>query len=297
MKGAMIHSSPIPQKPRLHLRDKDSLGKDLGTIAARQLKAAIAELSGNNVSPEPVHNARTYIKKVRAIVHLASPALGSIRRDQLLKRLHDAATRLSPLRDSEVQVESLDNLLESIPLDSAQYSGIRAGLADIAKQRRINGARQIPRVIASLKQVLGSIPDWPVRHIEGSDLRRRIRRTYRRGRTTLDLCAVNKDADLFHTWRKLLKQLWYSIRITAPFWPAEGAALVAELKTLGECAGLERDYTLLLETLRQGPKNKLSARLISAIEEQLPILRSETISKGLRLYERKPKQFVEKLEL
>jgi len=292
------HKTPVRRKkPRLHFRRDKPIGKELKTIAHLHLEAARSQLDGNNVSPEPVHEARTAIKKVRAIIQLASPALGSIHRSLVSDLLHDAMMRLGPLRDSEVQVETLDLLLETEGLMPEDFSSLRGGLADIAKQRRINDVRQIPRVRGFLEEALRSVSLWTLDPLQGKDVRRRVRRIYRRGRSLLDLCQLNDDPEIFHNFRKTVKQLWYSIRITSHFWPEQGADLIHELGLLGELAGKERDFILLAGTLRQGPANKAAARLITMLEEELPKLRRATVTAASTFYEPRPKAFVEPLDL
>jgi CHAD domain-containing protein len=284
-------------KPRFHLRRGEPIGEELKTIARLHLEKALDELSGNNVSPEPVHEARTSIKKVRAVIQLASPALGSVRRNLISELLHDAAMRLAPLRDSEVQVETLDHILEADGLMPGDFSSLRSGLADIAKQRRANDIRQIPRVRGFLEEALRAVKAWPLEPLQGKDVNRRIRRIYRRGRSLLELCQVSDDQDEFHTFRKTVKQLWYSIRITSRFWPEEGEDLIQELGLMGELAGKERDFSLLAETLRLGPVNKASQRLIAMLESELPKLRQATLTSATAFYDQRPKSFVEHLDL
>jgi CHAD domain-containing protein len=279
------------------MRDGKPIKEELKKIAELQLEAAFKGLRGKNVSPEPVHQARTYIKKTRAIIELASQVLNNEERLRMLGLLREAAERLAPLRDSEVQVMTLDLFLEEEGLDPEDYAGIRAGLSDIAKQRRINDSRQIPRVIEFLKKARDKVPDWHIGSLESKDIRHRIRRTYRRGRTTLDLCQINGDPELFHSWRKLLKQLWYSIRITSRFWPDKGVKMISELEKIGDVAGKERDLHLLLTTLQHGPKSKATSHLIQVIREKLPILRQEATLAGLSFYEAKPKAFIAQLDL
>lgn len=285
------------KKPRLFLRRNKPIGEELQMIARLHLDAALVQLAGNNVSPEPVHEARTAIKKVRAVIQLASPALGSVRRKLVPELLHDAMMRLGPLRDAEVQVQTLDLLMETEGLMPEDFSSVRAGLADIAKQRRVNDIRQIPRVRESLGEALRSVNKWLLDPLQGKDVRRRIRRSYRRGRSLLDLCQVNDDPETFHSFRKSVKQLWYSIRITSQFWPELGADPIHELGLIGELAGKERDFTLLSMTLRQGPANKAAHHLIAMLNEELPKLRRATLTAALSFYEQKPKAFVEFLDL
>lgn len=288
---------PGGAKLRLHLRPGEPIGEELKTIACHHLEKARAELEGNNVSPEPIHEARTAIKKVRAVVQLASPALGSVRRNLVSDQLHDASIRLALLRDSEVQVQTLDLLLESDGLLPEEFSSLRGGLADIAKQRRLNDVRQIPRVRGFLEEALRSTRQWPLESLQGTDVRRRVRRIYRRGRSLLELARANDDPDVFHAFRKTVKQLWYAIRITSRFWPEDGADLIHELGLMGELAGKERDFTLLSRTLRQGPSNKASLHLIRKLDEEAPKLREATLTAASAFYDPRPKVFVETLDL
>ena len=197
----------------------------------------------------------------------------------------------------EVQVQTLDLALETANLPSEPFASLRSGLADIAKQRRANDWRQIPRVMGFLEKALKSVPDWPLDPLGGKDLRRRIRRTYRRGRTTLDLCMENDDLANFHTWRKLAKQLGYQLRITARFWSDSAGHLLTGINEIGEIAGQERDLTLLIQTMKQGPKTHASEEVIRIIEGLLPKLRQQALLEGTRFYEAKPKLFVESLDL
>jgi CHAD domain-containing protein len=279
------------KSPRLHLRPGKPPGEELRKIAKIQLEAAITSLSGNNVSPEPVHRARTSIKKVRAILQLASPALGSVRRRQMAELLRNASSRLAPLRDSEVQVQTLDLLAESEGLSTEECGSLRAGLIDIAKQSRTNGSRQIPRVISLLGEMRNSVPEWPLAPLGMRELRRRVRRIYRRGRTTLDLCRASDDTEVFHAFRKSVKQLWYALRITASYWPDNARDLIHDLELLGELAGKERDDSLLETTLRHGPRNGASEKLLEALALERPNLRMAVLAGAANFYDARPKDF------
>lgn len=285
------------KKPRLHFLKDKSFGKELKRIAFLQLESAVSELKGNNVSPGAIHNARTYIKKVRSILQLAAHSLPRALREELFNQLGDAAARMGPLRDAEVHVQTLDHLLRHGDLPPEPLIALRTGFADVAKQRRINDARRIPKVIASFRAVRDSIPEWPLDDLDAKDLRRRIRRTYRRGRTALDLCSSTDDPEEFHLWRKLVKQLWYQLRITAPYWPSKGEELIAACGRIGDLAGTERDYTMLAATLAKGPQSKASKLLQETITALLPRLRHQAISSGEVFYAEKPKSFIRDLGL
>ena len=94
-----------------------------------------------------------------------------------------------------------------------------------------------------------------------------------------------------------MKQLWYALRITCKFWPADAADLIGELGLIGELAGRERDLSLLCETLRQGPRNRGSLTLIPELERQLPDLRLAALTGAARFYREKPKVFAEEMRV
>jgi hypothetical protein len=101
----------------------------------------------------------------------------------------------------------------------------------------------------------------------------------------------------FHIWRKLVKQLWYQLRITSRFWPDHALNWIRDTDLIGELAGKERDYTLLSKRLIRLHKDPCSDLLVNRINKIIIILRKKSISNGLRFYEERPKDFVKKLSI
>lgn len=284
-------------KARLAIRKNKPLGEELRKIAKLQLEAAIRAIRENNASPEPVHDARTSIKKIRAILQATATVVPRDQRLHAAMLLREASSRLAQLRDTEVQVRTLDALIDQAGLPVDDFAAIRAGLADVAKQRRLNDVRQIPRVREFLKNVLEAADHWPLTNLTGKDLKQRIRRAYRRGRTALDLAREDGSIESFHVWRKQLKHLWYLLRITAPCWPHDASFLIEVTGKISEQAGQERDLALLAETLSQGPQSRFSTILRDQIAATRSTLRNEAVKAGLVFYEMKAKAFVEALDL
>jgi len=284
-------------KTRLHLRKGRKIGKELREVAALQLDAAIKELKRGKVSPESIHHARTYIKKLRAIIQLSSPVLPRHAMDRQQELLKKAASKMSRLRDADVGLQTLDLIIQESGAPVEQFSSLRGGIADVAKQHRANGSKQIPHVLGFLRTIRKSISAWPLDELSSKDIQRRIKRTYRRGRTSLDLCSSTKNPDDFHLWRKQVKQLWYQLRLTSLHWPDKAEKLIAATGEIGHLAGMERDCMLLAATLEKGPHSKSSGVLREKIAKRLPTLRSKAISAGELFYSKKPKAFVEDLDL
>jgi CHAD domain-containing protein len=285
------------KKLRFYLRINKPIGKEIKSLAKSQLESALQALHGNKVSPKAVHMARTSIKKIRVIIQLTSPALDNHERKKIQELLHEASFRLGPLRDAEVQVQTLDLILDSRNLNRDDYYTLREGFSDVAKQRNKNGIRLIPSVVKSLERSLRGIDSWNLDALGGSEIRRRLRRIYRRGRTSLDLCVEDESREAFHSFRKLAKQLWYAMRVTSKYWPNEGGGLIRDLGCLGELAGRERDFRMLADALRSVSKSKAATNLLSMIERESTDLRNSTMKKAFSFYELRPKSFIDALTI
>lgn len=289
--------SKSPSKPRFHLRQGEVIGKGLKSIVKIQLEAALADLKGNNCSPKAIHNTRTTIKKVRSIIELTASSFARDQRHELTKMLREASLRIAPIRDAGVLLDTFDLLLQKNELPQQHFATLRDGLVDSERQLRSNGARQIPHVIKLLKQVHRSIPKWGLEALSGKDLRRGIRHTYRRGRKALELCSATGDEKHFHTWRKLVKQLCYQLRVTSCYWPDQAREQIGETDAIGENAGNQRDLTLFAHWIRKGPKTSAAEALQIAASSLMQPLHKKAILAGEDFYKNKSKTFVASLEM
>lgn len=285
------------KKPRLHLRPGKRCGEELRKITLLQLEAAREGFRVNKASPDSVHDARTFIKKVRAILEMAAPLLANRDLNKAVRVLRDAASKLSPLRDSDVAVETLDLVLVEASMSSDVFDSIRAGLVNIAKQQRVNLGRQLPRVRSALSEAARTITKMPLEKVSLEDLPGRLRRSYRRARNSLETFEMKNDPESFHRWRKLTKQVWYQIRVTAPFWPDHARELIAALDAIGDLAGKERDLMLLEETLSSGPAGRSVSELIAKLKILQQSLRKEAVLMGREFFEARPRDFIEPLRL
>jgi len=286
-------------KPRLYLLkgEAKSIGAGLRTIAVLQLDAAITGLEIGKAAPEAIHDARTTLKKVRAILQIASPAFPKPARGRLVADLRTTSACMGPLRDADVHLETLDLLLREHGLDDVHHAPLRASLLNLASRRRRQAGPRIGTVIASLENARNEARTWPLEPLQPGDVIARVRQTYRRGRKALKICSDSGKPDDYHTWRKLVKRLWYQLRLTARFWEGNAEPLIRQAGAIGDLAGRERDLTLLRETLLKRRASDASRHVISIIGNELPGLRKKAIRKGRDLYHERPEDFVRNLVL
>lgn len=288
-------------KPPLHLSKGKKRARELRDLSLLQLSAAIGEMTSGKASPDSVHDTRTYLKKVDALLGMIPAPLRGKDLKRTSGKLRDAARRLGPLRDAQVLLESIDRFLDPSALPGEHVPGLhslREGYADMAKQRQLNDLRRLPGVTGTLREAVKALTAWKPDEPGKKELRRRVRKTYRRGRELLGAALSEKgDAEVFHEWRKSVKRLWYQLRITAPFWPNKAKELIASAGKIGELAGWERDLTLLLATLSDAPRSAAADRLGSMIAKKLPSLRNQAMKEGSAFYSQKSSEFIMPLKL
>ncbi len=84
--------------------------------------------------PRPVHAFRKRCKKIRALLRLVRPSLGSRFRVEN-DRYRDMARRVAAVRDADVMVETFDNLLTACEqdIDRRHYAPLRPRLVEHAR--------------------------------------------------------------------------------------------------------------------------------------------------------------------
>ena len=287
MQGKRVAS----KKPSLGLRPGRQPERELRRITLRHLEWALGELRKRPLSAEAVHQVRTSIKKIRALLELADPSLDPSDRSSLKRKLGTAAAILSPLRDAEVLLETLADLMETQGLSGTDLSILKSSLSANIARRRLSVQRCLPLMVHALEEALVTVSDWKPRQLRRADLRESLQRTYRRGRKALKRSAADNNPELFHAWRKRAKELWYQLRITEELLSPQAQSLITMADHIGELAGKERDYSLLADALRKQGSQK-GAALEKSIPEILSDLRKRAEQAGTLLYARKPERFL-----
>jgi hypothetical protein len=96
------------------LRSGDSLRKGIRRVIRKQLDDALEELTGEHRGQrdEAVHETRKCFKKVRAVLRLVRPVIGTKAYRAENTCLRDAARPLTEVRDAKILIETLDGLIE-----------------------------------------------------------------------------------------------------------------------------------------------------------------------------------------
>jgi CHAD domain-containing protein len=253
---------------------------------------------------EPVHEVRTDIKRLRALLRLVRPAL---RRDDYRwcsTTLRKAAGCLAPARDAHVKVNALAELIRHFGrrLPARPFRKIRRILAEDCRNERARLSKeQLPgNVTRRLKKFSKGIASARIKGSGWAAIGPGVKRTYRDGRRAYRSARENGTPERFHEWRKRAKDLLYQAEVLSPIWPEQIAALETELKDLAAYLGDDHDLFVLTEPtamkrFNAGAQQEAQA-LQALVEQRGRKLRAQALALGARSYREKPSLFCKRLE-
>jgi len=261
---------PSEQMP-YRLKKNEPVAKGIKRLAAEQIDHARGQLAQNDDAEKAIHEARKSVKKTRALLRL----VGYGRED---KRLRNIGRALSEVRDAAAMIQVFDALVSKTKED---FSGIRRGLVE--SMQSVDAEKAVASALTGLNAIRVRIDDWPIEDalIDG------LETSYRRGRKALNRATKNGIAQNYHDFRKGVKEHWYHMRLLGSL-----ESRTAGLKELEGWLGDHHNLAVLQERL--GDSEGIQLFLALAASEQQELARN-SISLGCRLYEQKPKQFVQSL--
>lgn len=286
---------------------EDDVASGVRACAREQLAGAVARLERADEDPvTAVHEARKHLKKTRALLRLARPALGKRAYRAENDALRDAAMALSGTRDADVLVQTVERLAEHAAgrLPADVFEQLRAALAAEAAGGGGDGAA-VPvfeSVIEALRAAELRVESWPLEGAGWDDVLEGLARAYARGRGAFAIARAEPTPESLHAWRKRAKDLWYHQRLLAPAWLAVLHAQAEEAHLLSELLGDDHDLAVLAERLADD-----APPLPPAVDAQRPELRALVAHRseelraaatrlGRRVYAEKPKAFSKRLE-
>jgi CHAD domain-containing protein len=280
------------------LTRKKSIGPQLAHIVARESRKAAEEVAAKSPAEASVHEARTRVKKIRAVLHLLRSELGDDY-TTLNKCSRSAAHRISAIRDADALIETMKSLRRQYPV---VMRGLRAATATLEARRREAYARLAGPHLSDVTQMLERSRRTlrsSVRHAANRrSLRDGIARGYRRARQEMAQAAASTDDARFHLWRRRVKDHWYQMRLVEGF-NTRGHARVRALSRLQEWLGEHHNLSVLRRVILEQPRRFGSARsvdvVLGCIDKRQASLRQRAIRHGRSLFSAKPSSFREQI--
>jgi CHAD domain-containing protein len=284
------------------LRIEESVEGGVRRIVGEQLQAALEELG--DVEPRKadaaVHSARKRFKRIRALVRLVRQGLGPDVFARENASFRDAGGSLGEVRDANVLVQTLDSLKGEV--EAAAFIAARKRLLArrrAVKQRVLSSANNALETVAHHVQAAQQrAADWRIADGQGWDaLEPGLRKVYRDGRAAFQRAQVGDHPELFHEWRKRVKDLWHQVEVLEAIWPDLLKPLAEEFHSLADTLGQEHDLSVLEAVLEAEALARAEAPsgVIPALEARRTGLRAEAARRGNFLSAEKPGAFLKRM--
>jgi CHAD domain-containing protein len=289
------------------LKPDESLRKNIRRIARKEMDNALEDLTGTTKDPrdEVVHEARKYLKKIRAVLRLVRPEIGETAFREENTCFRDAARPLTEVRDAKILIETLDKLAEHFRehVAARSFGGVRKAMQDNlrAVRRRVLDEQDAFTVVAeAVRQARGRVKDWADMPDKWPAAGYGLRDVYRQARKACGQAEADPTVENLHEWRKQAKYLRYELELLRPLWPERLGELAGEADRMGDLLGDDHDLAVLRQMLtddpgRFGDEGDVEI-LLALIDRRRAEIEQEVMLLGRRFFQDKPRDFVGQLK-
>lgn len=283
---------------------RESVAAGVTRIVCSQIDTAIEALADHARDPhQRVHDVRKHFKKIRAVLRLVRPALGTAYASEN-SWYRDAARRLSPVRDAEALLEAFGRLEARFRLevDVTMVEPVRTFLhlrREHIARRQVDLLPHMNALADQLAAARSRVAAWPDLYDDFSTLAPGLRKTYRQGRRRYASIDVYPTPMQYHEWRKATKALWYQCRLLSGIWePVMNAHVQAldDLSTrLGDLHDLDVFRHTLLDEADRFSGQRLLPLMLWMIARQQAELCTSVATLGHRIYAEQPCAFTSRM--
>jgi CHAD domain-containing protein len=279
-----------------------SVDDEVRRIAAKQLTLALEHLGaiGNLKNDAALHEARRHVKKVRALIRLVRPALGTSyrRSNRALRRVNRL---LSPIADGEAVLGTLARLEQRSAADLSTAVGVlrKTLLARrSAIDRRAKSRRVLQLCSFALKTELARVSKWQLSRRGRRAVTGGLRKTVRAARRAMARTNAHPTAGNYHAWRRRVKDHWFQLRLLERRCGGELVARQRLLETLDGHLGEYHNCVLLQSVLTKEQRlGRLeTAGLLRALRRYQLELRGEAARVAAEVFDQRPREFVRFVE-
>jgi len=288
------------KKPDVCLHTNEPLGAGILRVAEN----LIDSITGSGEHPkrnegEYVHNVRTTIKRLRALLRLIRPVVGETFFNRENARLRKAGRRLAVARDAEVARETLKTL--PVSGDPEKKQAVAAALAGLESK---DGARTdigdaLNEIRKDLEQTKRNLQQLQLVKGEWEVVETGLQDVYRQSRKRMDRALQDGGDEAFHKWRIRVKNLLYELELLEPVWPKRMDKMTSRLSKLQDKIGCDHDIAVLKGLLRKTPQRfggtEAVERLIRCLDGKSRKLRQAAEPLSEKIFAEKPRRFVRKL--
>ena len=222
---------------------------DLRSALSKEVRAALAVLSGESITGKAVHRCRVRLKRARALARVGracAPGLAAVFNESARAVMTD----LGEARDL-VALSAFAREAAGQAQGKKAASAI-AAVADALERVRANKpSPDLDATRAGLRDLLAMAQVWP--EASTRQLTKGAERIARRARQAQRSGEGSNAADDRHEWRKREKDRLYAMSLLDAAWPSERKRRRRKSEALADLLGRERDARLLAEKIKREP--------------------------------------------
>jgi len=260
---------------KFHLGKSESAGNGIARINRELCERARRTIeSGDATTDSTVFELRKSVKKLRAILRIARPALEEKSFRKLDRLMREFGRDLGRLRDSAVLLETLDSLLARFrpyPDEAALQQARNAlrcryqlALEDFLQR---NDTLSLASGFSAIEQQIRALD---LQACSRPMLLAGIRKTYRRCRTGLEKLHAEPVTKNSHDLRRQVKYAWNQLRLIRKWEPGAFSPVIDDLDRLGRLLGEDSDIAVLVDTVQRHPEiccSRIRTEFIIALAE------------------------------
>jgi CHAD domain-containing protein len=274
--------------------------KGFRRIAGEQLAIALAELdAAGGIDAKGVHDFRKALKRLRALVRLASSALDGRSVRRRTRALGEIARLLSDHRDGAVMRDTVAKLTSESAVDTAAaLAPVHVQLARLAAE---NGATFDADAAAEARRLLlREVKKFSRMRLRGRGfqaLEGGLEKSYRRARKAIKIAYIEPTNENFHSLRKAVQWHWRQMNLLSRAWPEEFAVRAAAAHELSQIIGDDHDLAVLIEAVENGEGISAESKpaILAVCKQRQDALRQAAEPRARRLFAEAPKAFVKRL--
>ncbi len=225
-------------------------------LLREQLEVVVSLLKNESLSlDERVHDFRTNLKKVRALLKLMRFNLGEEVYTAENAFYRELQLELAPMRDSLIRRAALESLrIQAIDIIHPRlfdkfYADLDSEYEQIRARLRAGNLLKgmIPRMERHSEQIASLVFNDSSAYMVGKGLKK----IYRQGKKAMEEARADPTAIKMHEWRKKTKYMWHMAELLVEVWEPVMSGLCQPLHQLSDFLGSEHDLSVLLEGLDQ----------------------------------------------
>jgi hypothetical protein len=272
-------------------------------IGAEQIARALKSFAACQDRDEAVHGARKRLKRVRALLLLARPALGGKIYNAENARFRDIGQKLAGKRDLHVLGQTANALADSAPVRAkAAMAALKRTIVETKTRAEAGDNEDSAR--AGMEALGEAESAFAVLPIEGDDIRdlaKGLKRAFAKCHAAFAVVQDDPTDESVHEFRKTVQRHWRHMQLLERAWPDYFRARAELASELAECLGQDHDLAMVAafaeRNVDAGLTEKQQQSIAGLVSSRQDKLRERMQPLSLRLLAETPKDIARQVEL